>query len=117
MNIKFKLAFWFTLFVAVILFGSFYVVYENYSVYRQNNFYERLNDRGHYITKAVLDTQELDYQTIKTLNAYTTSISPNLRVSIYSMNDSLVESIGDIIPLENVKRILPQRITSILRNK
>lgn len=109
MNIKFKLAFWFTLFVAFILFGSFYVVYQNYSVFRQNNFYERLNDRAHYITKAVLDTRELDEQTIKTLNAYTISISPNLRVSIYDMDGHLVESIGDVIPLEYFKSKLNKK--------
>lgn len=108
MNIKFKLAFWFTIFVALILCSSFYIVYQNYSVYRQNNFYERLNDRAHYITKAMLDTRELDDQTIQTINAYTQSISPNLEVTLYSHDRKIVQSIGNLIPLtifeDNLKK-------------
>ncbi|MES2779116.1 MAG: HAMP domain-containing protein, partial [Bacteroidota bacterium] len=108
MNIKFKLTFWFTLFVALILVGSFYIVYQNYSVFRQNNFYERLNDRAHYITKALLDTRDLDDKTIRTLNAYTLSISPNLQVSIYDLKGKRVQSIGHPILLSSFEGKLRQ---------
>ncbi|MES2558218.1 MAG: HAMP domain-containing sensor histidine kinase [Bacteroidota bacterium] len=108
MNIKFKLAFWFTLFVALILCSSFYIVYQNYSVYRQNNFYERLYDRANYITKALLDTRHLDDQTIETINAYTQSVSPNLEISLYSLEGELIQTVGNPIPLnifqENLKQ-------------
>lgn len=108
MNIKFKLTFWFTLFVALILIGSFYIVYQNYSVFRQTNFSERLTDRAHYITKALLDTRELDDQTIKKLNAYTMSISPNIQVSIYDLNGKLIQSVGTPILLDSFRQKIQQ---------
>lgn len=94
MNIKFKLTFRFTLIVAGILLGSFYIVYENYANFRGNSFYERMNDRAHYITNAFLDLDGMDEKTIQTLNNYTLSISPNLRVSLYDSLGNLKQPIG-----------------------
>ncbi len=99
MNIKFKLTFWFTCIVAAILFGSFLIVYENYSFFRQANFYDRLEDRAHVLTNAYLDASGLDEKTIHTLNEYTVSISPNLRVTLYTPEGKLLQPIGSQIPI------------------
>lgn len=99
MNIKFKLTFWFTSIVAAILFGSFLIVYENYSFFRQANFYDRLEDRAHVITNAYLDSRGLDEKTIRTLNEYALSISPNLRVTLYTADGRLLQPIGSQIEI------------------
>ncbi len=109
MNIKFKLTFWFTSIVAAILFGSFLIVYENYSFFRQANFYDRLEDRAHVITNAYLDARGLDEKTIRTLNEYTLSISPNLRVTLYTPEGKLLQPIGSQI------EITPQIIHDLKR--
>lgn len=98
MTLKLKLTIWFTSIVAAILFGSFFIVYENYSFFRQANFYDRLEDRAHFITNTYLDAKGLDEKTIQTLNNYTLSISPNLRVTIYDSAGKLMQPIGKTIP-------------------
>jgi signal transduction histidine kinase len=94
MNIKLKLTFWFTIIVATILGASFYIVYENYSLFRQSNFYDRLADRAHYTTKAVLDSKQLDEEVIEALGSFNLSLSPSLRLTICDSIGTPIESIG-----------------------
>jgi signal transduction histidine kinase len=101
MNIKFKLSLRFTLIVATILFGSFYMVYQNYATFRQVNFYERLTDRAQYITNAMIEYKELDDHTIQTLNNYTLSISPNLQLSLFDLSGKLIQPIGTPLVLND----------------
>jgi signal transduction histidine kinase len=102
MNIKFKLTLWFTCIVGAILFGSFFVVYQNYSHFREVNFYERLNDRAHFITNLLLNDKNVDNQTVQVLSKYTLNITPNIRVSVYDdSTGQLMQSIGQTIPLDN----------------
>lgn len=70
------------------------MVYENYATFRQVNFYERLSDRAQYITNAMLEYDQLDDNTIQTLNNYTLSISPNLRLSLFDSTGRLIQPIG-----------------------
>ena len=107
MNIKFKLTLWFTSIVAAILFGSFYIVYQNYAHFRQANFFERLNDRAHFIANTFIESGGLSQQTIETLINYNLSISPNLHLSIYDSVGRLLQPIGSMIPIstERIKLI------------
>lgn len=97
MNIKFKLTLLFTIIVATILGTSFYIALQNYSLFRQSNFYERLNDRAHYTTKAFFDFKSSDELMIAALSQYNHTISPNLRLSIYDTTGTLLEAIGEPI--------------------
>lgn len=97
MNIKFKLTLLFTIVVATILGTSFYLALQNYSLFRQSNFYERLNDRAHYITKAFFDFTSPDEAMIAALSEYNHAISPNLRLSIYDTSGKTLETIGEPI--------------------
>jgi signal transduction histidine kinase len=94
MNIKLKLTLLFTFVVATILGTSFYIALQNYSQFRQSNFYERLNDRAHYTTKAFLDFNSSDEVTIAALSHYNHTISPNLRLTIYDTAGIILEAIG-----------------------
>jgi two-component system sensor histidine kinase ArlS len=107
MNIKFKLTLWFTIIVATIVGISFYVVYENYSLFRQSNFYERLKDRAQYTAKAVLDSQKLREGELETINNFTHSVSPNFKMSFYDSTGTHWESIGQHIEMS---RSLYQKI-------
>lgn len=94
MNIKFKLTLLFTLIVATIIGTSFYIALQNYSKFRQSNFYERLNDRGHYTAKAIFDFRLTDEGSTTNLNQYYLKIAPNLRLSIYDTSGTAIEQIG-----------------------
>jgi signal transduction histidine kinase len=101
MNIKFKLTLWFNSIVAAILFGSFYFVHQNYTHFRQSNFFERLNDRAHFIANTFIETGGLSQQTIETLIGYNLSVSSNLHLSIYDSVGTLLQPIGLTIPISN----------------
>lgn len=96
MNIKFKLTLWFTCIVAAILLTSFYIVYENYSIFRQHNFYERLKERSVYIADVLVEADSLTHEKLQTLNNYSLSISPNLKVTVYDSHNNLVNYIGGV---------------------
>lgn len=104
MNIKFKLTLLFTLIVATILGTSFYIALQNYSLYRQSNFYERLNDRAHYTTKAFLDFETIEVERIGVLSDYYLAIAPNLKLSIFDTSGTLIEMIGK--PFNNEQELL-----------
>lgn len=107
MNIKFKLTLLFTFIVASILGTSFYIALQNYSQYRQSNFYERLNDRAHYTTKAFLDFKSIDEGTIAALSEYYVALAPNLKLSIYDTSGVIIEQVGKSFhaPKELIKRL------------
>jgi len=111
MNIKFKLTLWFTCIVAAILLTSFYIVYENYSIFRQHNFYERLKERSVYIADILVAADSLTHEKLQTVNAYSMSISPNLKVSVYDSHNNLVSHIGD------VNQCSPEAFKEVLRKK
>lgn len=46
MNIKVRFAFWFTIFVSVVLFISSLIIYILYSNFRAKEFYSRLSKEG-----------------------------------------------------------------------
>jgi signal transduction histidine kinase len=96
MNIKFKLTLWFTCIVAAILLTSFYIVYENYAIFRQHNFYERLKERTVHITDIMVESDSLTAEKLQTINNYSLSISPNLRVTVYNLKNEMVNHIGRI---------------------
>jgi signal transduction histidine kinase len=98
MNIKLKLTLWFTLIVATILAGSFYIVYQNYSHFRESNFYDRLNDRAHYAANALLELDGIDQYTVEAISHFNLSVAPNLRLSLYDINNKLIRQIGNTIP-------------------
>jgi signal transduction histidine kinase len=103
MNIKFKLTLWFTCIVAAILLTSFYIVYGNYSIFRQHNFFERLRERAIHISEALVESDSLSNERLKTLSNYSLSVSPNLRISIYDPNLRLVNHIGDPLPISEAQ--------------
>lgn len=107
MNIKFKLTLLFTFIVASILGTSFYIALQNYSLFRQANFYERLNDRAHYTTKAFLDFKPSEKGTIGILSEYYLAVAPNLKLSIYDTSGTIIEKIGRPFssPEELIKRL------------
>jgi len=101
MNLKFKLTFWFTGIVAAILLVSFYFVYENYALFRQINFYQRLSERAQFISESLIDAN-LDNQSINRLNDYALNILPNFKVAIYASGGELIGTIGDTIALNTL---------------
>jgi signal transduction histidine kinase len=101
MNIKLKLTFWFTIIVAGILGASFYIVYQNYSLFRQSNFFDRLSDRSQYTTKAILDSEELNDDVLEALGSFNLSLSPSLRLTICDSAGQLIESISTPIAVSD----------------
>lgn len=86
MNIKRSLTFRFLILVALLLSSFSLVVYENYSRYRQDDYYERLRDRSETIARHMIqitDPNLLD-EVIERENV----VKPmsNHRVSVYSIS-------------------------------
>lgn len=86
MNIKLSLTLRFLILVAMLLASFSLVVYENYSRYRQDDYYERLRDRSETIARHIIhitDPNLLD-KVIERENV----VKPmsNHRVSVYSIS-------------------------------
>jgi signal transduction histidine kinase len=86
MNIKLSLTLRFLILVAMLLASFSLVVYENYSRYRQDDYYERLRDRSETIARHIIhitDPNLLD-EVIERENVV--KPMPNHRVSVYSIS-------------------------------
>ena len=55
MNIKLSLTLRFLILVAMLLASFSLVIYENYSRYRQDDYFERLRERSEAVAKHIID--------------------------------------------------------------
>jgi len=99
MNIKLSLTLRFLILVAMLLASFSLVVYENYSRYRQDDYFERLKERSEAVAKHTIDITDpiLLNEILKSEN----DIRPmsNFRVSVYSISGHLI---GDSTTVTNL---------------
>jgi hypothetical protein len=98
MNIKLSLTLRFLILVAILLASFSLVVYENYSRYRHDDYFERLRERSEAIAKHIIEIT--DPVLLNKILASENDIEPmsNLRVSVYSISGNLI---GDSSTITN----------------
>lgn len=99
MNIKLSLTLRFLILVAILLASFSLVVYENYSRYRHDDYFERLRERSESIAKHIIEIT--DPVLLSKILASENDIEPmsNLRVSVYSISGNLI---GDSSTITNL---------------
>lgn len=85
MNIRRRLSLQFTLIVASIFLLFSVTLYQVFSNYRENNFYNRLKEKGLSSANLLLDENEIDYSMLRKIHAY--SVNKPYNLSIYRVGD------------------------------
>lgn len=83
MNIKKSLALQFSLLVGAILLVFSVLVYHNFSLFRHNEFYERLKEKGFTLTELLLEENEIDTAFLATIERNNLNALHQQRLFIY----------------------------------
>ena len=104
MNIKLSLTLRFLILVAMLLASFSLVIYENYSRYRQDDYFERLRERSEAVAKHIIDIT--DPVLLNKILASESGIEPisNHMVSVYSISGYLLgdSSTKSNLPYPNI---------------
>jgi len=108
MNIRFRLAFIFTLIVTVLLLIFSATVYKFYAIYRESNFTNRLKEKAFFNAKLILDKEHHNnYFTIQNKD-YSFSEDLDQSCCIYNIRNEKVDCIG--LPMD-----IPEKTINLVR--
>lgn len=105
MKIRTKLALYFTLIVASILFFFAIAIYYFSSTYREQQFVSRLNEKAVNTAKLLIDVDEVSYDLLKIIGKNTTSL-PEEKIVIYNSSNKKIYDNGDNYKASYSKHIL-----------
>ena len=83
MNLKAKFAFWFALFVAIILSLTFAVIYVQSDQYRTEEFFGRLRQKALTTKRYFIEVQEIDSVLLRIIDRNSLTILPQEQVLIF----------------------------------
>jgi signal transduction histidine kinase len=89
-NIKKSLALQFSLLVAAILFIFSLFVYHNFSLFRHNEFYERLKEKGFTISELLIEESEIDTSFLHAIERNNLNVLHQQRIFVYDSLNNLV---------------------------
>jgi signal transduction histidine kinase len=89
-NIKKILALQFSLLVAAILFIFSLLVYHNFSLFRHNEFYERLKEKGFTISELLLEEREIDTSFLHAIERNNLNVLHQQRIFVYDSLKHLI---------------------------
>lgn len=90
MNIKKYLSLQFSLIVGFVLLVFSLFVYQNSSMFRHNEFYERLKEKGFAITELLLEQNALDTSVIESIENNNLNVLYEQRIFIYDKTFKLI---------------------------
>jgi len=90
MKIRTRLTLNFTLIVAVILIVFTSGIYNFSSLYVNDNFYTRLNNKAISQVKLFVDTRKIDYDLLRFIDSTTVSMLTDSRIYIYNDSNKLI---------------------------
>ena len=108
MNIRFRLAFIFTLIVTVILIIFSVTVYKFYDIYRVSNYANRLKEKAYFNAKLILDNEHKSTNPYLPNKEYSFNESVEQSCCIYNIRNEKTECIG--IPME-----VPEKTINLIR--
>jgi signal transduction histidine kinase len=95
MNLRVRFAFWFAAFVAVILSVTFAVIYFQSAEFREEEFFERLEQKARTTQRLWFDVQEIDSSLLKIIDRNTLTALNQERVLIFDGHDRLIYTSAD----------------------
>lgn len=116
MQIRKKLTFQFIAIVAFLLFISLLAIYFFSEDYREDDFYNRLSNKGTNIAKLLIAVDEVDANLLKIIERDNPVSLPKESIAIYDYKDELLYSSDDKNLLGIVKELLDEiRLENELR--
>lgn len=109
MNLRIRFAFWFALFVAIVMSITFAIIYIQSADFRREEFFERLEQKARTTQRLWFDVQEIDSTLLKIIDRNTLTVLNNERVLIFDEHNRLVYSSVDDNGIE-IDYALLQRI-------
>lgn len=95
MNLRIRFAFWFAVFVAIVLSITFAIIYVQSADFRREEFFERLEQKARTTQRLWFDVQEIDSTLLKIIDRNTLTVLHNERVLIFDEHNRLVYSSVD----------------------
>jgi len=95
MNLRVRFAFWFALFVAIVLSLTFAVIYLRSAEFREEEFFERLAQKALTTQRLWFDVQEIDSTLLKIIDRNTLTTLFDERVLIFGSDNRLIYSSVD----------------------
>ncbi|MBK8556307.1 MAG: HAMP domain-containing protein [Lewinellaceae bacterium] len=95
MSLRLRLALWFSIFVQILLSIVFVIIYLQSAEFRQDEFYERLQQKALTTQRLLLDVQGVDSALLRIIDRNTFTTLPKENVQVFLDNDQLVYSSED----------------------
>ena len=92
MNLKAKFAFWFAVFVAIILSVTFAVIYLQSADFRRDEFFGRLRQKALTTQRLLVEVQEIDSVLLRIIDRNTLTTLPEEQILIFDENNRLLYS-------------------------
>lgn len=90
MNLRVRFAFWFAVFVALVLSVTFAIIYFQSAEFREAEFFERLEQKARTTQRLWFDVQEIDSSLLKIIDRNTLTALNEERVLIFNARDQLI---------------------------
>jgi len=92
MNLKVKFAFWFAVFVTLVLSVTFAVIYIQSSDFRRADFYDRLRQKALTTQRLLLEVEEIDSVLLRIIDRNTFITLPEEQILVFDVKDQLLYS-------------------------
>lgn len=92
MNLRIRFAFWFALFVAIVLSVTFTIIYLQSAEFRREEFFERLQQKALTTQRLWFDVSEIDSTLLKIIDRNTLTSLYNERVLMFNEDNRLIYS-------------------------
>ncbi len=116
MQIRDKLTLLFMGIVALILGAATMAVYYSSSIYRQEEFYSRMESKARNVAQMLIDVEEIDVNLLYRLEKNNPVSLPKEKIIIINYQDQVLYNSGDFIPLNISNELLNTiRLEEIVR--
>lgn len=92
MNLRIRFAFWFAVFVAIILSVTFAIIYTQSAEFREEEFFDRLEQKARTTQRMWFDVQEIDSTLLKIIDRNTLTSLYNEKVLMFDASNRLIYS-------------------------
>ncbi len=92
MNLRIRFAFWFAVFVAIVLSVTFTLIYLQSAEFREAEFFERLEQKARTTQRLWFDVQEIDSTLLKIIDRNTLTSLYHEQVLMFDENNRLIYS-------------------------
>lgn len=89
MNLKVKFAFWFAVFVAIVLSVTFAVIYFESADFRRADFYDHLRQRALTTQRLLLDVEEIDSMLLRIIDRNTLTSLYDEHILVFDSDNKL----------------------------